>query len=96
MNEPTLGDLLANLTEAVSEYQGVVNRMFEVHSQRIDLCDRMVTELRDDTHEANTAIGNRLETLTRAFMVDAAEVAQKMVNDSQRRAVLREVSRDSD
>ena len=35
-------------------------------------------ELRDDIH----AVANRVETLTRAMMIDAAEVAQKIVNDA--------------
>ena len=64
-DEPTLGQLLANLTDAVAEYQGVVNRMFEIHSDRIELCDRMVTELRDDTHEAMAGLANRIEAVTR-------------------------------
>ena len=63
--EPTLGDLLRNLTDAVAEYQGVVNRMFAIHSERIDLCDRMTTELRDDVHESVTALSNRIEGATR-------------------------------
>ena len=63
--EPTLGDLLRNLTEAVAEYQGVVNRMFAIHSDRIALCDSMVTELRDDVHEDLAALANRIEANAR-------------------------------
>ena len=59
--EPTLADLLRNLTESVAEYQGVVNRMFEIHSARIDLGDRIVCELRDDLHD----VASRVESLTR-------------------------------
>lgn len=64
--EPTLGELLANLTDAVAEYQGVVNRMFAIHSDRIELCDEMVRELRDDTHESLSALSNRIEGRIRA------------------------------
>lgn len=66
MDEPTLGQLLANLTDAVAEYQGVVNRMFAIHSDRIELCDEMVRELRDDTHESLSALSNRIEGRIRA------------------------------
>lgn len=60
--EPTLADLLRNLTESVDEYQDVVNRMFELHSDRIDLGERISSELRDDLH----AVANRVESLIRS------------------------------
>lgn len=84
MEEPTLGQLLANLTEAVGEYQGVVNRMFEIHSQRLDLHDRIVTELRDDSYESMTALSNRVEALARALTTEPAEVAARIVTDANR------------
>lgn len=84
-HDPTLGQVLADLVAAVAEYQSAVNRMFDAHSARIDLCDRMVVELRDDTHEAQTALGNRVENLTRAMMVSPDQLAgkrfQKMMRD---------------
>lgn len=70
----SLPEALAALTDALTEYQRVVNRMFAVHSGRIDLCDRMVTELRDDTHESMTALSNRIESATRTpFACDPDE-----------------------
>lgn len=81
MEEQTLGQLLANLTDAVAEYQGLVNKMFAIHSDRIELCDEMVRELRDDTHESLSALGNRVEGLTRAVTTEPAEVAQMIVNN---------------
>lgn len=64
MSEPTLADLVDKLSEALTEYQSVVNRMFEIHSQRIQLADTMITELRDDTHESLTALSNRIQAVT--------------------------------
>lgn len=64
--EPTLAQLLIGLQEAMAEYSRAANRMFEVHSARIDLADSMIVELRDDTHEALTALSNRIEGAVRS------------------------------
>jgi hypothetical protein len=64
-------------------------RLSEAEAAQIEELWKDNAELRDDLH----AVANRLETLTRAFTIDAAEVAQKIVNDANR-ATLREVKND--
>lgn len=63
--EPTLNDLLRNLANAVDEYRKASSKAMDWHAARLNALDDDMAALRDDTHEALTALGNRIESATR-------------------------------
>lgn len=84
----SLRDDIGALAKTISKSrQMTVGHLLE-QSRQIDKLWTDNAELRDELH----AVANRVENLTRAFTIDAAEVAQKIVSDANT-ATLRAVTK---
>ena len=70
-----LSELVLAATTAQLDHNAAVSRYADANNAQHDALWQDVAELRDNFN----ALSNRVETLTRAMMIDAGEVAEKMI-----------------
>ncbi len=68
------GDIVGVLT-SLKDMSAAQQKLDEAMAVEIDRLWKDNADLRDELH----AVANRVETLTRAMMIDAGEVAEKMI-----------------
>ena len=62
----SLHDALLNLADEQSRYADDVTRFVQSCEERFKTEERLIAEIRDELHEALTALSNRIEAVTRA------------------------------
>ena len=75
MDTDELQGMMVEALNALRDLSDVNGRADEMLAREIGKLQVVQDELRDDLH----AVANRVETLTRAMMIDAGEVAEKMI-----------------
>ena len=80
MTEPTLNDHLDALAAAVEDYRGSVRKLQEHFAFEVEALWKDQADLRDEVNANVTALGNRIESVTRGLTTQPAEVAERMVD----------------
>ena len=75
MDTDELQGMMVEALNALRDLSDVNGRADEMLAREIGKLQVVQDELRDELH----AVANRVETLTRAMMIDAGEVAEKMI-----------------
>lgn len=65
MGEPSLGDLLDKLANAVQEHATVMDKAVRMLNQRDEELWSDMAALRDELHSTNAALANRIEGIVR-------------------------------
>ena len=75
MDTDELQGMMVEALQALADLNAANAKADDLLKAQIDLVWQDNANLRDELH----AVANRVETLTRAMMIDAGEVAEKMI-----------------
>lgn len=78
MDESTLTEHLLELSRSLDEYRAAVKKVQDHFAFEIEELWKDQADLRDEVNANVTALGNRVESLTRARLTEPAEVAERL------------------